>query len=71
MKGNRTLKVDVVFPKRIVRVDEQGLAGGELEHTSDVIGSAPPLKPAKGRQEEVWLSTEEACRIPYTEICLP
>src|SRR5579859_4135838 len=29
---DRTLEVDVVFPERVVGVDEKGLAGGEVGH---------------------------------------
>ncbi len=42
--SNGSLKVDVVFPKRVVRVDKQSLAGGELRHGFDVNGCAPPMK---------------------------
>jgi hypothetical protein len=42
--SNCALKVDVVFPERIVSIDKQGLTGGELGHGSDVNGYAPPMK---------------------------
>jgi hypothetical protein len=35
-RGNGALKVDVVFPQRIVCVDEQGLSGREAGHRSMV-----------------------------------
>jgi hypothetical protein len=38
--SNCALKVDVVFPERIVSIDKQGLTGGELGHGSDVNGCA-------------------------------
>ena len=30
--GDRTLEVDVVFPQRVVRVNEQGLTWGKFWH---------------------------------------
>jgi hypothetical protein len=38
--SNCALKVDVVFPERIVSIDKQGLTGRELGHGSDVNGCA-------------------------------
>ena len=41
--GDSAFEVDVVFPQRIVRVDEQGLRGGWIQagHLSHIIARQP------------------------------
>jgi hypothetical protein len=41
--SNRALKVDVIFPKGIVGIDEQGLARSIGRHTNYGIESALPV----------------------------